>query len=310
MKTALVTHDDCIRHEISPDHPECPQRIAAVRDALMKRDLYDFLHHHDATEATYEHLLRAHPAAYLDLIHAKAPSSGSIQLDQDTAMNAFSLQAALLGAGAGVQATDLVLGGQAGNAFCLVRPPGHHAERIRAMGFCLFGNIAIAARHALEHHGLDRVAILDFDVHHGNGTEDIVDGDARILFCSSFQHPFYPGDYRADVDGQRVNVPLSAGTTGPAFRAAIEAAWMPALERFAPQMLFVSAGFDAHAEDPLASLQLQDDDYAWITTRIMDLADRHADGRVVSMLEGGYALPALGRSAAAHIRVMMGLDPG
>jgi len=308
MNTALVTHDDCIRHEIAPDHPECPQRLAAVSDALMKRDLFDFLQHHGAREAGYEHLLRAHPASYLDLIHAKAPRAGRIELDADTAMNAWSLKAALLGAGAGVQATDLVLGGQAGNAFCLVRPPGHHAERTRAMGFCLFGNIAIAARHALEHHGLERVAILDFDVHHGNGTEDIVDGDPRILFCSSFQHPFYPGGYRADVDGQRVNVPLSAGSASAEFRAAINAAWMPALERFAPQMLFISAGFDAHAEDPLASLLLQDEDYAWITAKLMDVADRHADGRVVSMLEGGYALPALGRSAAVHVRGMMGLD--
>ena len=307
MKTALVSHDDCVRHEISPGHPECPQRLDAVREALMQGELHDFLQHHEAVPATREQLLYAHPAAYIDLIHAKAPRTGRIELDADTAMNAHSLRAGLLGAGAGVLATDLVLGGQVENAFCPVRPPGHHAERTRAMGFCLFGNIAIAARHALVHHGLERVAILDFDVHHGNGTEDIVDGDPRILFCSSFQHPFYPGDYRPDVPGQRVNVPLAAGCGSAEFRAAIEAAWWPALERFAPQMLFVSAGFDAHREDPLAGLDLSDDDYVWMTRRIVDVAERHCGGRIVSMLEGGYALPALGRAAALHVKGLMGL---
>lgn len=307
MNTALVTHDHYVRHEIAPGHPESPERIGAVRDALMHRELYDFLQHHDAVAATREQLLRAHTESYVDLLHAKSPASGCVQLDADTAMNCHSLQAGLLGAGAGVLATELVLSGQASNAFCLVRPPGHHAERFRAMGFCLFGNVAIAARHAIEQHGLERVAILDFDVHHGNGTEDIVDGDPRILFCSSFQHPFYPGDYRDDVIDQRVNVPLPAGTGSAEFRQAIERSWMPALERFAPQLIIVSAGFDAHLEDPLAGLALLDDDFAWITRKILEAADRHAGGRVVSMLEGGYALPALGRCASLHVKGLMGV---
>ena len=231
-----------------------------------------------------------------------------MQLDPDTAMNVHSLNASLRAAGAGVLAVDEVIGGRASNAFCLTRPPGHHAERIRPMGFCFFGNIVIAARHAMRTHGLERVAIVDFDVHHGNGTEDIVDGDPGILFCSSFQHPFYPGDYRPNVDGQRVNVPLPGGTGSADFRAAIEESWLPALDAFRPEMLFVSAGFDAHLEDPLAGLALQDADYVWITRKLMEVADRHAGGRLVSMLEGGYALPALGRAAAAHVRGLMGLE--
>ena len=307
MNTALVTHNDCVRHEISPGHPECPQRIGAVRDALMHAELYDFLRHHDAPLVTREQLLRAHSEAYVDLIHAKSPASGTISLDADTAMNPHSLRAASLGAGAGILATDLVATGSVANAFCLVRPPGHHAERIQAMGFCFFGNIAIAALHALEVHGMERVAILDFDVHHGNGTEDIVDGDERILFCSSFQHPFYPGGHRENVVDHRVNVPLPAGTDSASFRHAIDATWFPALERFRPQMIFISAGFDAHLDDPLASLSLLDDDYSWITRRIVDVAERHAGGRIVSMLEGGYALPALARSTALHVRGLMGL---
>ena len=307
MTTALIAHRDTVLHEISPGHPECPQRIDAIGDRLIEESLFDLLSHHEAPLATREQLTLAHPAAYVELIHDKAPASGSVRLDADTAMNAHSLDAALRAAGAGVLAVEEVLAGRADNAFCMTRPPGHHAERTRAMGFCLFGNIVVAARHAMRVHGLERVAIVDFDVHHGNGTEDIVDGDAGILFCSSFQHPFYPGGYRPNVPGQRVNVPLRAGTAGDGFRAAIAASWLPALEDFRPEMLFVSAGFDAHVEDPLASLALQDADFAWITRELMEVAGRHAGGRIVSMLEGGYSLPALGRSAAAHVRALMGL---
>lgn len=305
MSTALISHQDCVLHEISPGHPECPQRIGAINDQLKKQGVYDSLQHHEAPEADREHLLLGHSEAYVDMIHSKSPESGRVQLDPDTAMNQHSLSACLRAAGGGTLAVDLVCRGAVDNAFCLTRPPGHHAERIQAMGFCFFGNIAIAARHAVKNHGLERVAILDFDVHHGNGTEDIVDGDENILFCSSFQHPFYPGGFRENVTGQRVNVPLESGCASADFRHAITQTWLPALESFAPQMVFISAGFDAHDEDPLASIALLDDDFVWITKQIMDVADRHADGKVVSMLEGGYALPALGRCATAHVRGLM-----
>lgn len=307
MSTVLISHGDCVRHEISAGHPECPQRIDAISDELKNQDIYDYLQHRDAPLATREQLMLAHPESYVEHIHSKAPRSGTVQLDADTSMNIYSLDAGLRAAGAGVLAVDMVCGGDAKNAFCMTRPPGHHAERIQAMGFCFFGNIAIAARHAIKAHGLERVAILDFDVHHGNGTEDIVDGDPGILFCSSFQFPFYPGNYRENVTDQRVNVPLPSGGNSADFRHAITTNWLPALESFKPQMIFISAGFDAHAEDPLANLMLVDDDYVWITNQIMDVAERHCDGRIVSMLEGGYALPALSRCATAHVRGLMNL---
>ena len=307
MSTALISHRNCVRHEISAGHPECPQRIDVINDQLKKQEIFDYLMHRDAPLATREQLVLAHSEAYVDMIHQKSPSSGSVQLDPDTAMNEYSLDASLRAAGAGIMAVDMVCNGEAKNAFCLTRPPGHHAERTQAMGFCFFGNIAIAARHAIQQHGLERVAILDFDVHHGNGTEDIVDGDPNILFCSSFQHPFYPGNYRNNVNNQRVNVPLASGSNSADFRHAISQSWLPALESYKPQMLFVSAGFDAHAEDPLANISLLDDDFVWITSQITDIADRYCDGRIVSMLEGGYALPALSRCATAHVRGLMRL---
>jgi len=305
MSTALITHNDCVLHEISPGHPECPQRIGAILDHLKKENLYDYLTHFDAPLAPPEAAESCHPAAYIQSIVSSSPESGSVQLDADTAMNPHSLNAALRGMGAGLLATDKVIAGEVNNAFCAVRPPGHHAEQSQAMGFCFFGNIAIAARHAINTHGLKRVAIVDFDVHHGNGTEDLVDGDPNILFCSSFQHPFYPGGYRPNVKGQRVNVPLAAGTRSDEFRSAILEHWMPALNDFKPQMIFISAGFDAHIEDPLAQLSLGDNDFVWVTQQIMDVAKEHADGRIVSILEGGYSLPALARSATAHVRELM-----
>ena len=305
MATALISHSVCVQHEISPGHPECPERIAAIADQLKREGLYDQLIHHEAPTASAEHLLLAHPESYIELINTYAPSSGSVQLDADTSMNPHTLNAALRGAGAGVFAVDQVMSGDVENAFCLVRPPGHHAEKGQAMGFCFFGNVAIAAKHAINTHNLERVAIVDFDVHHGNGTEDIVEGDANILFCSSFESPLYPGGYRANVEGQRVNLPLRSGTGSDEFQSAIASTWLPALHSFRPQMIIVSAGFDAHADDPLANLQLQDDDYVWITQQIMDVADQHANSRIVSMLEGGYDLPALARSGAAHIRQLM-----
>lgn len=307
MTTALISHHDCMLHEVSPDHPESPQRVDAITDQLKKQDVYDYLMHMDAPKATWEQLLLGHSEAYVDLIHRKAPNSGSIELDDDTAMNVHTLDAGLRAAGSGIQAVDKVMSGDVNNAFCLTRPPGHHAERIQAMGFCIFGNIAIAARHAIHKYGLERVAIVDFDVHHGNGTEDIVDGDSKILFCSSFQYPFFPGGYRDNVDNQRVNTPLKAGCNSADFRGAITKSWLPALEEFRPEMLFISAGFDAHLEDEMAGICLLDHDYVWITNKLMDIADRHSNGRIVSMLEGGYSLPTLSRCASAHVRGLMGL---
>jgi len=308
MSTALITHNDCVLHEISPNHPECPQRIGAILDQLKKENLFDYLKHFDAPLADPSAAESCHPASYIDSIVSSSPESGRVQIDADTAMNPHSLNAALRGVGAAILATDKVISAEVNNAFCAVRPPGHHAEQTQAMGFCFFGNIAIAARHAIKAHGLNRVAIVDFDVHHGNGTEDIVDGDKHILFCSSFQHPFYPGDYRPNVPGQRVNVPLAAGTGSDDFRHAILDSWIPALNKFKPQMIFISAGFDAHVEDPLAGIALTDHDFVWITQQLMSVADEHAKGRIVSMLEGGYSLPALARSATAHVRELMRLS--
>jgi acetoin utilization deacetylase AcuC-like enzyme len=305
MSTALITHRDCVLHEISPGHPECPGRIDAILDELKKRDVYDHLQHHDAPIADEEAPCLAHSRAYVRQVFASSPQSGSVQLDPDTAMNRHTLTAALRGVGAGMLAVDMVMDNAVDNAFCLVRPPGHHAELAQAMGFCFFGSVAIAAKHALKNYDIERVAIVDFDVHHGNGTEDLVEGDERILFCSSFQHPLYPGGFRPNIEGQRVNVPLPAGTGTAEFRAAITDHWLPALESFKPQLLIISAGFDAHMDDPLAGLALQDSDFKWVTEKLMEIAEQHCKGRVVSMLEGGYDLPALARSATAHIRTLM-----
>jgi len=305
MTIALIMHEVCARHEMSPGHPECPQRMAAVSDQLKARQLYDLMTHVEAPKVDLEHVVRAHGQEYVDMVVGHSPTSGTVQLDADTAMNPYSLEAALRAAGAGIRATDDVAAGRHSSAFCAVRPPGHHAEKDRAMGFCLFGSIAAAALYAVDVLGMDRVAVVDFDVHHGNGTEDIVHDHPNILFCSSFQHPYYPGYFRPSVEGQLVNVPLSAGTASADFREAIMAQWLPALEKYQPQMLFISAGFDAHREDPLAGLELADEDFAWITTQLMDVADRHCEGRIVSMLEGGYSLSALGRSAAEHVKVLM-----
>jgi acetoin utilization deacetylase AcuC-like enzyme len=289
-------------------HPECPERLAAIEDQLIASGIGQFLERHDAPLATDEQLARVHPLEYVRAIRDAAPQAGTVHLDPDTAMNPFTLQAALRAAGAAVLGTDLVLRGEAEAAFCSVRPPGHHACRARPMGFCIFNNVAVAARHALEAHALQRVAIIDFDVHHGNGTEDIFSNDPRVLMASTFQHPFYPYCGTEDPAANMVNVPLAAGAGSKQFRAAVSDAWLPALDAFRPQLLVISAGFDAHAEDDMAMLALTDRDYAWVTQQVKAVADHHAGGRVVSMLEGGYALPALGRSVVQHLRVLAGLD--
>ena len=289
-------------------HPECPQRLDAITDHLKATGLDIALDFHDAPQVTVAQLERAHSANYVteieDLLQQVKHEGTTRALDPDTIACPATLAAALRAAGATVAATDDVILGRASNAFCAVRPPGHHATRDAAMGFCFFNNVAVAARHALEVHGLQRVAIIDFDVHHGNGTEDIIAGDERVLMCSIFQHPLYPYSGAVPKGTNMVNVPVPPYSRGPAVRETIQAMWLPALEAFKPQMLFISAGFDAHREDDLGQLGLIEADYAWITQRLMDVARRHAQGRIVSSLEGGYHLGALARSVAAHLRVL------
>ena len=289
-------------------HPERPARLSAIEDQLIASGIGMHLARHEAPLATDEQLARVHPIEYVRAIRGAAPSEGTVHLDPDTAMNPWTLQAALRAAGAAVLATDLVLTDKAKSAFCSVRPPGHHACRARPMGFCIFNNVAVAARHALQAHGLERVAIIDFDVHHGNGTEDIFEGDPQVLMASTFQHPFYPYSGTEDPARNMVNVPLAAGAGSREFRQAVRDAWIPALNEFAPELVLFSAGFDAHAEDDMAMLRLVDGDYAWVTSQVKEVAARHAAGRMVSVLEGGYALSALGRSVVQHLRVLADLQ--
>jgi acetoin utilization deacetylase AcuC-like enzyme len=267
-----------------------------------------YLARYEAPLATDEQLARVHPLEYVQAVRDASPSRGTVHLDPDTAMNPHSLQAALRAAGAAVLAVDLILAGKAQTAFCAVRPPGHHACRFRSMGFCIFNNVAVAARHALQAHGLERVAIVDFDVHHGNGTEDIFEGDEQVLMASIFQHPFYPYSGTDNPASNMFNVPLAAGAGTRELREAVTETWLPALDEFRPELVLFSAGFDAHAEDDMAMLRFTDSDYAWVTKQVRVLAERYARGRMASMLEGGYALSALGRSVVQHLRVLAGID--
>ena len=301
--TLLIDHPDTDAHVNPPGHPEQVARLPAIRAALADMALT----RETAPPAAPEAVLRCHPQDYLDGLAAAAPREGFVQLDPDTWLSPGTLRAAWLGAGAAVRAVDAVLGGAAPNAFCAMRPPGHHAERTTPMGFCYLGNVAIAAKHALAAHGLARVAVVDFDVHHGNGTQDLLWDEARTFFVSTHQSPLWPGTGAADETGAQDNVmnrPLPPGSDGALIRKVWEAEIAPRLDAFAPELVIVSAGFDAHADDPLAQLQWDTDDFAWLTDRICDLAARHADGRVVSCLEGGYDLPALAASAAAHVDVL------
>jgi acetoin utilization deacetylase AcuC-like enzyme len=307
MPTAFVTHPDCLKHEMGAYHPERPERLAAIEDQLIASGIGQYLVRYDAPLASDEELGRVHPIEYVRAIRDAAPDAGTVHLDPDTAMNPHSLRAALRAAGAAVLATDLVMRGEADSAFCSVRPPGHHACRARPMGFCIFNNVAVAARHARHAHGVERAAIIDFDVHHGNGTEDIFRNDPHVLMASTFQHPFYPYSGTDDPAPNMVNVPLEAGAGSRQFRDAVAESWIPALDAFKPQLVLFSAGFDAHAEDDMAMLRFSDADYAWVTQQVKAVADRHAGGRIVSMLEGGYALSALGRSVVQHLRVLAGL---
>ena len=299
--TIIITHDDAFDHVTPPGHPEQVARMDAVLAGVKPLALEVV----NPPLAAEDDILRCHPKAHIDAIRAAAPSEGWRSLDADTHMSTGTLQAAFRGAGAAVRAVDLVME-HGGNAFVAMRPPGHHAERETAMGFCFFGNVAIAAKHALDHHGLSRVAIVDFDVHHGNGTQDLVEEDARILFCSSHQSPLYPGTGAAHETGvgNVLNVPLPDGTGSKGFRDAYERVVLPRVDEFKPELIIISAGFDAHRADPLAGMELVEDDFAWVTERLCDLADTHAKGRIVSSLEGGYDLEALGASVYAHVKVL------
>jgi len=307
MPAAFVTHADCLKHDMGAHHPERPARLSAIEDQLIASGIGQYLKRYEAPLASDTELTRVHPPEYVRAIREVAPEAGTVHLDPDTAMNPWTLQAALRAAGAAVLATDLVLRNEVNSAFCAIRPPGHHACRARPMGFCIFNNVAVAARHALEAHGVERVAIIDFDVHHVNGTEDIFEGDEQVLMASTFQHPFYPYSGTEHPASNMVNVPLAAGAGSKHFRAAVEEVWLPALHDFKPELVLFSAGFDAHAEDDMAMLRFTDGDYAWVTEQVKTIADRYAKGRMVSLLEGGYALSALGRSVVQHVKAMAGL---
>ncbi len=315
-KTGYFTHSDCWKHEMGPGHPECPERLDAIEKQLQTSDVRDLLDRREAPLAAIGDIELAHDRMLVAAIRglsdqladdmlAGGPSHA--QIDPDTALNVHTWKAALRAAGAAIAATDAVMASELKTAFCAVRPPGHHAEHAKAMGFCFFNNIAIAAKYALERHGLKRVAVVDFDVHHGNGTEDIVRGDKRMLMVSFFQHPLFPFSGADTAEPNMVNLPVPANTRGMDIRDMIEMMWMPRLEAFKPEMIFISAGFDAHRDDRLGQLSLNEQDFAWITERIKHVANRHAKGRIVSSLEGGYSLGALGRSVEAHVRVLAGL---
>lgn len=307
MPLAYLHHSDCLLHDMGLGHPEAPTRLHAIEDQLISSKLVDFIRYYEAPLATRQQLVRVHHPKYIDKILNFQDQPGSTYLDPDTLLTGNTPQAALRAAGAAVFATDLVLTHQHRIAFCNVRPPGHHALSDRAMGFCFFNNVAVGASHALAHYGLNRVAILDFDVHHGNGTEEIFQHDSRVLLCSTFQHPFYPYSGAEGGNNHILNVPLPAGTSGDQFRQAILTHWLPALHKFAPELIFISAGFDAHIEDDMSQFRLHTADYAWVTQEILLVADKYAQGRVISTLEGGYALSALARSVTAHVKVLMRL---
>ena len=310
--TGYFTHPFCARHEMGPGHPECPQRLGAIDDRLLITGVLDALAQRTATPAAVAELELAHDRLHIAAIRGlsdelreriAAGGPSHLSLDPDTALNVHTWEAALAAAGAAIDATEAVVAGELANAFCAVRPPGHHACRNRAMGFCFFNNVAVAAKYALQRLGLQRVAIVDFDVHHGNGTEDIVAGDERILMCSFYQHPYYPEWDHRDAPNL-VNVPVPAYTKGMDVREIVEMMWLPRLQAHRPQLILISAGFDAHREDDLGQLALVEQDYVWITQRLMEVAKRHAKGRIVSVLEGGYHLSALARSVEAHVRTL------
>ena len=315
-KTGYFTHRDCWKHEMGPGHPECPERLDAIEDRLLVSGVFDALERYDAPQAAAADLELAHDRmhvavmrGYSELLAEDVLAGGPefSQIDPDTSINVHTWNAALRSAGAGMAATDAVMAGEIENAFCAVRPPGHHATRNKAQGFCFFNNVSVAAKYALERYHLQRVAVVDFDVHHGDGTENILAGDMRALMVGIFQHPFYPFCGDQNPAANMLNVPIPAYTRGMDIREIIEMSWIPRLEEFQPEMIFISAGFDAHREDDMGQLGLTEQDFAWITQRIKDIAKRYSKGRIVSVLEGGYVMSPLARSVEAHIRVLADL---
>jgi acetoin utilization deacetylase AcuC-like enzyme len=307
METLYITHPACRLHEMGEGHPECPQRLDAVGDQMLASGIMDFVLQRHAREATEADVHRVHHPEHVAYLRRHAPREGYFAIDADTIMNPSTLEAAWAAAGAGLTALDAIMADEARAAFCAIRPPGHHARPGQAMGFCFFNNLAVTAAYALEHYGFSRVAIIDFDVHHGNGTEEMFAGDERILMCSIYQHPYFPGMREERPSANMHNIPLPAYTDGAAYREVVSEQWLPALRTFCPELVLISAGFDAHREDDMAQFALVEADYAWITRQIADVARDSARGRIISFLEGGYNLSALGRSAVAHIRGLCGI---
>lgn len=304
MTIALISHPDCALHNVGLTHPEQPDRVKVIEKALKAYSFSAPTQFFKAALASAQQLKSVHDKDYVDWIFSIAPKEGLLSIDPDTWMDSHSLKAALHAAGSAIQAVDLVMKKEAQVAFCNVRPPGHHAEKDKAMGFCFFNNVAVGVQHALDAHHLERIAIVDFDVHHGNGTQDIFQNEPRVLYCSSFEHPFYPGYNEALNNNHILNVPLLAGTNGETFRQKVKAAWFLKLTQFKPQLIFFSAGFDAHKNDPLANIKLTAEDYVWLTKEIASIAKLHAEGRMISMLEGGYNLEVLAECVPQHVNAM------
>jgi acetoin utilization deacetylase AcuC-like enzyme len=305
MTTAFITHPDTLLHIMDGNHPESPARITAIKNYLIKQDVYNHLAIYESPVATDAQLAKVHSTDYIARIRALSPKAGLVRLDPDTAMGPMSLSATLHASGAAILATDLVMQGKAANAFCCTRPPGHHAGRANSAGFCIFNHVAVGVAHALTQYKVKRVAIIDFDVHHGDGTEDIFKYNPQVMLCSTFQHPFYPHRGFDSRTKTMINVPLAANADGKKYQQAFSHEFLPALNQFKPEIIYVSAGFDAHVDDPLAGMNLIDQDYIWMTEFIKQVAKQHAQGRIVSLLEGGYHLPALAKVASAHITSLM-----
>ncbi|MBB1489221.1 histone deacetylase family protein [Oceanospirillum sediminis] len=309
MITSYISHSECMLHDMGPWHPESPHRISSINQQLERSGLFQELMHYNARAVTEEQVYRVHPQAHVRSLELSQPDEGEtlVQIDDDTLIGPKTMHAATLAAGAVVRGTEQILKNQADNVFCAVRPPGHHAERVESMGFCFLNNVAIGVEHARQNFGIKRVAIVDFDVHHGNGTVDIFKNDPDVLVCSSFQHPFYPWRFADSEWDNIINTPLNSGCNSLEFRKKVEDSWLPALQIHRPEMIFISAGFDAHKDDPMGEVNLTEEDFYWVTKLIMDVAGTYCNNRVVSVLEGGYDLSSLAHSAHKHIEALKGL---